>query len=72
MKPVNNKIADFTHIVYWQFQDSVWNQVDDSVGHQVSDQISNQVYGHHRLVYGQVNDQVIVTNQVWLQVGKQP
>ena len=65
MKPVNNKIADFTHIVYWQFQDSVWNQVDDSVGHQVSDQISNQVYG-------QVNDQVIVTNQVWLQVGKQP
>ncbi len=65
MKPVNNKIADLTHFVYWQFQDSVWNQVDDSVGHQVSDQISNQVYG-------QVNDQVIVTNQVWLQVGKQP
>ena len=65
MKPVNNKIADITHIVYWQFRDSVWNQVDDSVGHQVSDQISNQVYG-------QVNDQVIVTNQVWLQVMKQP
>ena len=44
MKPVNNKIADLTHIVYAQFADSVWDQVHDQVWVQVNDSVGHQVW----------------------------
>ncbi len=44
MKPVNNKIADLTHIVYAQFADPVWDQVHDQVWVQVNDSVGHQVW----------------------------
>lgn len=44
MKPVNNKIADLTRIVYAQFADPVWDQVHDQVWVQVNDSVGHQVW----------------------------
>ena len=44
MKPVNNKVADLTHIVYAQFADPVWDQVHDQVWVQVNDSVGHQVW----------------------------